>query len=182
LDQPRSLAAGATLSLGTYTGPAVIQHVRMALPDASDADLRKLVIRGYFDGHATPDIEAPVADFFGNAYGRKPIGTLLITTSLDGSFQVNFPMPYGKSARFTIESGLKAPTRVAWAADVVKAPFNANSEGYFHATWTQEMTKFGHPHSWAHVTGQRRRSNVDTVPGDIHCNRTVEWHGNRGLL
>jgi hypothetical protein len=155
LTRTRTLAAGETLALGSYRGPGLVRKIRMALPDASDADLRGLVLRAYFDNHTTPDIEAPVADFFGNGYGRKPIATLAITTALDGSFEASFPMPFGRSARFTLESGLKAPTRVAWSADVSLAKFDPNREGYFHAVWWQEYTQDGRPHVWVHVAGQR---------------------------
>lgn len=155
LSASKTVAAGGTVDLGSYKGPGVIGKIRLSAPDASDAELRNLVLRAYFDGHATPDIEAPVADFFGNAYGRKPIATLPLTTATDGSFQASFPMPFAKSARFTLENGLKGATRIGWAVDFTKAAFDASRDGYFHATWSQAMDKARKPFPWVHVAGHR---------------------------
>ena len=155
--EARSVPVGKTVSLGSYRGAAVIRRIALVAPDAGDADLRLLVLRGYFDGHKTPDIQAPVADFFGNAFGRKPFRTLLLSNGPDGAFQAYFPMPFARSARFTLENGTSRPIFVAWGADVAKQPFDGKAEGYFHAIWTQEVTQRGHPHVWTHVTGQRGR-------------------------
>ena len=153
----KSAPAGHTLALAGYKGPGVIRRIALALPKASDTDLRRLVLRGYFDGHKTPDIEAPVADFFGNAYGRKPFRTLLLGQAADGSFEADFPMPFARAARFTLENGSGAAQPITWSADVVKAPFDAAQTGYFHAVFFQEQTKAKQPHVWAKVAGQRGR-------------------------
>ena len=109
--------AGQTLELASFQGPGVIHRIALALPNASDADLRRLVLRAYFDGTAVPDVQAPVADFFGNAYGRKPFRTLLLGQAADGSFEADFPMPFAHSARFTLENGTGAAQPVKWSAD-----------------------------------------------------------------
>ena len=114
------VADGQTRTLANLKGPGVIRRLSLALPKASDADLRRLVLRGYFDGHKTPDVEAPVADFFGNAFGRKPFRTLLLGQAADGSFEADFPMPFARSARFTLENGSGAAQTVVWSPDIVK--------------------------------------------------------------
>ena len=149
--------ANQTLNLADYKGPGVIRQIDMALPKASDADLRRLVLRGYFDGHSVPDIQAPVADFFGNAYGRKPFHTLLLGQGADGSLEADFPMPFAHSARFTLENGSGVVQPVTWTVDFAKAPFDAANTGYFHALFFQEMTKAKRPHIWTRVIGQRGR-------------------------
>ena len=153
----QSVADGQTRTLADFKGPGVIRQVDMDLPKASDADLRRLVLRGYFDGHKTPDIEAPVADFFGNAFGRKPFRTLLLGQAADGSFEADFPMPFARSARFTLENGSGTVQPITWSDDFVKAPFDAATTGYFHALFFQETAKPKIPHTWTKVTGQRGR-------------------------
>ena len=170
----RQAQAGQRVSLGFYRGAAVIRRIALAAPGVSDADLRRLVLRGYFDGHHTPDIQAPVADFFGNAFGRKTFHTLLLSGADDGTLQADFPMPFARSAYFTLENGTGKPVQVAWGADVQKQRFDAAAEGYFHAIWTQEMTRRGKPHVWAQVTGQRGRF-VGVV-------QTMRSHGGLGYL
>lgn len=153
----KNVRVGQTASLGDYHGAAVIRRITLAAPDASDDDLRLLVLRAYFDGHTVPDIQAPVADFFGNAFGRKPFRTLLLSCAEGGTLEADFPMPFARSARFTLENGTSKPIQVGWGTDVVKESFRATDKGYFHAIWTQEVTQRGKPHIWAHVANQRGR-------------------------
>jgi hypothetical protein len=149
------IPSGKIVSVGTYKGSKVITSIRLKLPDVVNADLRKVILRMYFDGHKTPDVEAPVADFFGNAYGRTPFKSFLLTQSLDGSFEADFPMAFGKSANITLENGTGRQVTAEWSAVLHNAPFDTANEGWFHAGWNSEYTVTGRAHRWASVAGQR---------------------------
>ena len=152
---PRSVAllAGKTREVDRFQGPGVIRSLEFAAPKT--ADLRRLVLRGYFDGHQTPDIEAPLADFFGSGYGRRPFTSLLLSQSETGAMEARFPMPFARSARFTVENGLGRNIVAAWSAVMVRRPFRPAETGYFHAQWSQEVMHRGLPHVWARARGQR---------------------------
>jgi hypothetical protein len=150
-----TVGAGQTRQLSSLGGPGMIHRLQFQAPDADDADLRHLVLRGYFDGRQTPDIEAPVADFFGNAYGRKVFTSLLLSQSSKGEMEARFPMPFGRSARFTLENGTQKPLRVVWKTAMTRRPFQPAREGYFHAQWSQSVTKSGLPFVWARIRKQR---------------------------
>src|SRR6202043_3748757 len=62
LSPPRS---GKTLSLLDADGPGEITHVGMTIASREPQHLKKLVLRMWWDGEATPSVEAPVGDFFG---------------------------------------------------------------------------------------------------------------------
>ncbi|MBV9849035.1 MAG: DUF2961 domain-containing protein, partial [Armatimonadetes bacterium] len=136
-------------------GPGVVRLVQVSAPDADDLSLRRLVLRAYFDGHKTADVAAPLSDFFGNAYGRGRDFQSLLVRRQGGIWQARFPMPFGHSARFTLENGNGRPVTVQWAEDVEKRPFLPGQVGYFHAQWRQEVTRRGVPHVWASVQGRR---------------------------
>lgn len=157
LDAAKEVQPGKTTTLGSYRGPAMVQQITLAVPQATDAELRLMVLRAYFDGHETPDIQAPVADFFGNAFDRKPFHTTLLGRTAEGVAVADFPMPFGHSARFTLENGSRRPLAATWGATVAKQRFNSKNDGYFHALWTQETTRTGFPHVWARVKNQRGR-------------------------
>lgn len=146
---------GQVKTLASYKGPGVIRLLQMNLPDADDRTLRQVVLRAYFDGHKTPDIEAPVADFFGNAFGRKAFTSLLLDQQPNGVLEARFPMPFGRSARWTLENGSAKPVSFGWNVVLDKTPFDARTTGYFHALWSQETTRRGLPHVWAKAQGQR---------------------------
>jgi len=148
-----TLDAGKTQKLGEYRGPGTVCYLELVAPKS--ADLRRLVLRGYFDGHSAPDIEAPVADFFGSGYGRRPFTSLLLSQSETGTLEARFPMPFAHSARFTVENGTGSTLGVVWNVGMTREPFPSDAEGYFHAQWSQEITKRGLPHVWARVQGQR---------------------------
>ena len=147
-----ALLAGKTCEVARFQGPGVIQSLQFDAPKT--ADLRRLVLRGYFDGHRTPDIEAPVADFFGSGYGHRPFTSLLLSQSETGVMTAFFPMPFARSARFTVENGLGKNLVVSWSAVLVRQSFRPAETGYFHAQWSQEVTKRGLPHLWARARGQ----------------------------
>ena len=152
---PRAVAldAGKTQTLGEYRGPGTIRYLEFSAPKT--ADLRRLVLRGYFDGHRTPDIEAPVADFFGSGYGHRPFTSLLLSQSEAGTMTARFPMPFAHSARFTLENGVGTKLGVVWNVGMTREPFHPADTGYFHAFWSQEVTRRGLPHVWARARGQR---------------------------
>ena len=147
-----TIAAGATAQLPQMTGPAVIRSLMLAAPEVTDADLRKLVLRAWFDDHQTPDIEAPVADFFGNAYGHKVFASLFLSQNAEGQMAFRLPMPFFSKARFSIENGASSPVAVSIALDVQPGPIPPESL-YLRADFTQELTVKGKAHPWAHIEG-----------------------------
>jgi hypothetical protein len=123
------------------------------LTDATNQQLRNLVLRAWFDGHKIPDIEAPIADFFGNAYGRKEFNSFFFSDN--GSLNCFFPMPFKQGAHFAIENRNQVPVQVAFGWDIKPHDFTPNTE-YFHADFNQEITQPGKPHAWlkiAHEAG-----------------------------
>ena len=60
--------ARATVTLADIAGPGAIQHIWLTVhPDF----WRRLVLRIYWDGEATPSVEAPIGDFFCNGWGER---------------------------------------------------------------------------------------------------------------
>ena len=149
------IRAGRTETLAQDKGAGVVRLVQTSVPDADDAALRRLVLRAYFDGHKAPDVVAPLSDFFGNAYGRGRDFSSLLERRQSGVWEARFPMPFGRSSRFTLENGNSQPVKVQWAEAVEKQPFRSGQDGYFHAQWRQEITRRGSPHVWTTVQGRR---------------------------
>ena len=59
--QTVTIDAGKTKQIENEKGSGRITLLQFQAPDLDDLGLRQLVLRGYFDGHKTPDIEAPVS-------------------------------------------------------------------------------------------------------------------------
>src|SRR5205085_5100448 len=123
--------AGETVEIATRRGPARIRAFRMKVEGAPPETLRKLVLRGYFDGHAMPDIEAPVSDFFGNSFGKE--ARSLFAGCTPAGMYCLLPMPFERTARFTLENGRSEPVTVRTAIEMIQRPFDRDREGYLHA-------------------------------------------------
>jgi hypothetical protein len=143
-----------TVEIGRWAGPGQIRAFGLRVDGVPADALRKLVLRGYFDDHVQPDIEAPVADFFGNTYGVKPFGSLFVGQTAQGMYCL-LPMPFARQARFTLENGRREPVAVWVAADLKPGPFDPNRDGYLHALYLEEKVRRGEPHHWLNLTGTR---------------------------
>jgi hypothetical protein len=143
------VAAGAAQNFAAPAGPGVVTEIKFFIGGMSNADLRLLVLRAWFDDHQTPDIEAPVADFFGNAFGSKPFNSFFLSNN--GIFLTcRFPMPYRSKARFSVENQTGKQQSYNLEVSAASAPFVPGTE-YFHADFNQEFTKSGRAHAWLKV-------------------------------
>lgn len=64
---------GATAILGDIPGAGCVKHIwatLMSLPP-QDAELRKAVLRCFWDGESSPSVEVPVGDFFGIGFEKS---------------------------------------------------------------------------------------------------------------
>jgi hypothetical protein len=100
----RYLKPGETVQLADIEGPGTIRHIWMTI-DQKPELMRKIVIRGWWEGQEHPSIECPFGDFFGTCHG-KVAGFQSAAHSVSGSGGMNFwlPMPFVKRAKFTIEN------------------------------------------------------------------------------
>jgi len=87
-------------------GPGCIRHIWMT-DSRVDRDDRNAILRIYFDGAKTPQVEAPLRDFFGAMHGKAwyPLDTPLLSIQAKSGYNCYFLMPFAKSARMEIEAG-----------------------------------------------------------------------------
>lgn len=156
-DEILTVAPGQTGRFRPFRGPATIKELVVKAQGASDLELRRLVLRIAFDRHAVPDIEAPLADFFGDAYGRKVFDSLALTQTPDGDMVCRLPMPFAHIAEASIENGNDRPVAVSIAAGVAPSHFIPGRDLYLHAEFYQDLTVHGRPHVWAKAQRQAGR-------------------------
>jgi hypothetical protein len=65
----REIAPGQTLTLLEEARPGLITHIWFTIASPEKYHLKRLVLRAYWDGEATPSIETAVGDFFGLGLG-----------------------------------------------------------------------------------------------------------------
>ena len=66
----RKVAPGETLTVLDADGPGTISHIWFTIADNEAYHLKRIVLRIYWDGEATPSVEAPDRRFFRAGAGR----------------------------------------------------------------------------------------------------------------
>lgn len=118
----RTLLADRMKGALTLDGPGCIKRIWVALgrgansgrempPDSrgpARLQNRKMIMRIYFDDAETPNVEAPIGDFFGMLHGidHYPLNTPFLSAKDHAGYESYFEMPFAKSARIEIA---KAP-------------------------------------------------------------------------
>ncbi|MCL5269947.1 MAG: DUF2961 domain-containing protein [bacterium] len=128
-------------------GPAVITMIHFALPAAGKLD-RSTLLRIYWDGEASPSVEAPLVDFFADPDGAlERVDSALVNKKR--GWNCYFPMPFARSARVELVSqdprypgnASKNPCYSYVMAQKMDAlPAGAQ---YFHAHWRQQALLLG---------------------------------------
>ncbi|MCC6485755.1 MAG: DUF2961 domain-containing protein [Armatimonadetes bacterium] len=139
---------GETRVLADLKGAGVISHIWFTINSPDKLYLRKLVLRIYWDGEASPSVEAPVGDFFGLGHARAysyqcvPFNTSCHGKgNLGGGVAMNcwWQMPFHKSARVEIENQQEEPVRSFYFyIDYQKHQSLSEDTLHFHAQWRRE--------------------------------------------
>lgn len=114
-----------------------------------------------WDNETNPAVYCPVADFFGYAFGKASMQSLLIGSTGKKSY-CYFPMPFDRSA--TIElvyrkplsvTSIRSPLTISANVYFTNEARDIKREGKFYAFWNnQPRVPLNQPHEFLHVTGK----------------------------
>jgi len=123
--------SGKTTVLADVKGQGAIKHIWIT--DCAEAP-RLLILRIYFDGQATPAVEAPLSDFFANAeYTEyRQLSSLAICVNPRRGLNCYFEMPYFKSFRIELENLGPSAYSVFYQIDCEEKELPKDAL-YFHA-------------------------------------------------
>lgn len=147
----RQIAPGDTLDLLDVPGPGIVTHLWFTIASPEQFHLKKLVLRMYWDGEATPSVEAPVGDFFGLGLGEYFLyQSVPLAVASDKALNSFFPMPFQKHARITVTN--EGSHRVdAFYLNIdyraCASPLPADTL-YFHAEYRQQTPNRGWTSDW----------------------------------
>ncbi|HET9308046.1 MAG TPA: glycoside hydrolase family 172 protein [Candidatus Sulfotelmatobacter sp.] len=147
----RTIAPGESLTLLDEAGPGLISHVWFTIASDDPNHLKALVLRMYWDGEATPSVEAPVGDFFGLGLGDYHLyQSIPLSVGSDKAVNCFFPMPFQKHARITVtnEGSIKTDAfyfNIDYRAYSKALPGDAL---YFHAQYRQSAPAQGWTNQW----------------------------------
>jgi hypothetical protein len=161
------VAPGGTATLMDVDGPAQISHIWMTVADSEKYFLKRLVLRLYWDGEASPSVEVPLGDFFGLNTGEYA-GFESSVLSVGSSRALNsfFPMPFRKHARMTLTNEGKLPIEsLYFNIEYRTGPQEADAKSlYFHAEYRQATPLQGWTSDW-YSNGDYRVNNRPNLDG-----------------
>lgn len=112
--------------------------------------LQETLVRVRYDGLEKPSIEAPLGDFFGNAWRGRNYGSLLLGSGAAG-YHCAFPMPFAQSCRISLLNAGSRPLVAHFRGDL--QALSKAKPAYFHAEWRRSGPANGTPHTLLDVKG-----------------------------
>lgn len=136
----RAVAPGETLTLMDYNGAGIVRRFWVTIAPRAQREIhRQCILRMYWDGEETPSVECPVGDFFGVGFGEQKDYISLPLNETSGGYNCYWPMPFHKSAKWTITNLSKQSLRAFYYnidfTAYEKLPDNLR---HFHAQWRRE--------------------------------------------
>ncbi len=129
-----SLPVGGRERLCRLEGEKAIREFSMKV-QANSTELRKLVLRIYFDGATVPQVESPVGDFFGAAPGNNPYTSLPMSVGLDSVMTCRFVMPFRSEAIVEVENLNDRDVAAGFSVEAADYAWDAANSMYFRARW-----------------------------------------------
>jgi hypothetical protein len=129
-------------------GPGMITHLWFTffppekhewMPEGS-ATNQDMLLRIYWDGRKKPGVEAPMGDFFCNAFGKRyEVASLPVAVGESGSYNCFWNMPFRKAVRIeVVNQGEKPIGLLYYNIDWIKKDTLPDDTPYFHARYRQE--------------------------------------------
>jgi hypothetical protein len=130
---------GQTATLLDVSGAGVVTHIWFTINSPDPMHLKNLVLRGWWDGEATPSIEVPVGDFFGLGLGEYfNYQSALLAVAPMKALNAYFQMPFATAARLTLTNeGPERTKSLYFAVDYVALANLPKGLGRFHAQYRQ---------------------------------------------
>jgi hypothetical protein len=144
------IEAGETRTIAELEGPAVISHIWITIATPERWHLKKIVLRMYWDGEATPSVETPVGDFFGLGLGEYFLYEAdVLSVGSQKALNSFFPMPFRRSARITVTNeGEQNISAFYYNIDYEEHATLPDDIGYFHAQYRQATPADGWTAEW----------------------------------
>jgi len=136
---------------------------------------RDLLLRISFDGDE-PAVFCPLGDFFGYAWGRPAMQSLLVGTTGETNY-CYFPMPFDRSALVELVSERSTPFTLNAEVLHIAVP-RADDEGKFYALWRRENpTKLSEPYTFVETEGRGHLVGVVLQAQGFESGKTLFFEG-----
>ncbi len=133
---------GVTAAVCDIQGAGIVRHIWCTMhAGANHLYARTTLLRMFWDGAATPCVEAPMGDFFGigHAIVKNFVSLPLTMSPQDGrGFNCFFPMPFASRARIEVTNQGRTRMVFYYYVDYEEHDTLEGEWARFHAQWRRE--------------------------------------------
>jgi len=134
----RVIEPADSLVLLDADGPGEVRRLWITVASSDPQYLRRLAVKMYWDGEATPSVAAPLGDFFGNGFSKRQY-TALVMGESSGGFYCYLPMPFRRHARIVVENGTGRPVDAFYYnIDLLTGVSLSRDVATLHAWWHRD--------------------------------------------
>jgi hypothetical protein len=109
-DDALHVKPGQTVTLFTHEGTGCVHRFWVTIAPREDVSvLSQAILRMYWDGDTNPSVEVPIGAFFGVGFGEQKDFISMPLDETSGGYNCYWPMPFHKSARWTLTNGANRP-------------------------------------------------------------------------
>ncbi len=155
-----TIKPGQTINLLNLNQGGRIVGIEISPANAFIGLNKQLDLKFTWDNEKNPAIYAPLADFFGYAFGNQSMQSLLLGSKGDKDY-CYFPMPFDKNARIELvyrkpSAGIPGDSKLIHAKIYYSAvKREAEREGKFYACWFNDLKPAeGKPHVFLDIHGK----------------------------
>jgi hypothetical protein len=136
-----------------------IAGIELYPANSFEGPAKSMDIKITWDNESIPAVYCPVADFFGYAFGKSSMRSLLLG-SRDNINYCYFPMPFDKSAKIELvyrndSSSHLTPLPVSVHVWYTNLPRDVKDEGKFYTKWATNPESIpGKPHVFLNINGK----------------------------
>ncbi len=153
-----TLSPGEEVSIFDMDEPGRIVGMSVDGGTSFEGPYKDIILSAIWDGENVEAIYAPVADFFGYAYGKGAMRSILMGKRGNDNY-CYLPMPFDKSASVKLVYKKREGVKQSPVSVNSKVYYNdkgrkAKQEGKFYSTWHREKTPLGTFHKFAAQKGK----------------------------
>lgn len=154
IDKHTTLAPGQPVPVCDLKGPGTIRQFLAKLASDERWARRKVLLQVFFDGETAAAVEAPIGDFFGDAWDEAPYKSLPLGITDDLNY-CYWRMPFAKSARIMVTNQGRKPAQLRTRI-VHQQGELAPGTAQFHAKWRRDPVSRDFDYPFLDCTGRGR--------------------------
>ncbi len=137
------ISPGESIPFFTSDEGGRIKGFELDFGSAIEGDNKDVILKAQWDNDEEPAIYSPVADYFGYAYGKPSMRSILLGSHQGVNYSY-FSMPYQNKAELSLiykarEDEKQSKIEVSAKVYYAKVPQNPKNEGKLYTVWRREI-------------------------------------------